>query len=290
MIWPVEEKELQMKIRMTPRFIIVLAAFFALAGTRPLLAQEEKDAESCKDHPLLSRMKNYIIRECRFDYFDELEVYLNDADSKTVEGNRAYVNYGLREGSPLPSELQIRRNYTNALKTLGAALIHERGNYAAWKLTRGGKEIWITLQTYDDGWQYSLNFVEIAAMVQEVTANQMLDALNKDGFLALYINFDTGKADIKPESMPLIGEIAALMKGNAGLKLSIEGHTDNVGTPAANKTLSSDRAQAVMAAAIKAGADASRLSAAGWGQDRPIADNRSEEGRAKNRRVEIVKK
>jgi outer membrane protein OmpA-like peptidoglycan-associated protein len=127
-------------------------------------------------------------------------------------------------------------------------------------------------------------------MVQEVAADAMFEALSKDGFMALYINFDTGKAEIKPESQGTVAQIVALLNGHADLKLSIEGHTDNVGTPAANKTLSEQRAQAVMAAVVKGGIDASRLSAAGWGQEKPVADNRSEDGRSKNRRVEIVKK
>ena len=127
-------------------------------------------------------------------------------------------------------------------------------------------------------------------MVQEVTADAMFDALSKDGFMALYINFDTGKAVIKPESQGTIAQIAALLKAHPELKLSIEGHTDNVGAPAANKTLSEDRAKAVLADVVKAGVAAARLSAIGWGPDKPLADNRSEDGRAKNRRVEIVKK
>jgi outer membrane protein OmpA-like peptidoglycan-associated protein len=270
---------------------LALAFAGVLAAAGVMTAQEqETDAEGCKDHPLLSRMKNFYISECRANFYDALEVYLNDSDMKTVEGNKTHINYRLKEGSAQPSDLQIRRNYTNALKTLGGKLLFERESYAAWTLQKGGKEFWITLQVYDDGWQHDLNIVEIAAMEQEVTANQMLDALNKDGFMALYINFDTGKADIKPESMPIIDQIAALMNGNAGLKLGIEGHTDNVGTPAANKTLSEARAKAVMAAVVKAGVDAARLSAVGWGQEKPVADNRSEDGRAKNRRVEIVKK
>ena len=88
-------------------------------------------------------------------------------------------------------------------------------------------------------------------MVQEVTADAMYNALSKDGFMALYINFDTGKATIKPESQPIIDQIAALMKSHADLKLSIEGHTDNVGTPASNKTLSEQRAKAVLDAVVK---------------------------------------
>jgi outer membrane protein OmpA-like peptidoglycan-associated protein len=82
----------------------------------------------------------------------------------------------------------------------------------------------------------------------------------------------------------------ALLKQNSALKVSIEGHTDNTGTPAGNKTLSEQRASAVMAAIAKQGVATSRMSAVGWGQQKPVADNRTEAGRAKNRRVELVKK
>jgi outer membrane protein OmpA-like peptidoglycan-associated protein len=126
-------------------------------------------------------------------------------------------------------------------------------------------------------------------MVQEVTAGDMLAALNKQGFVALYINFDTNKATIKPESKPIVDQIVLLLKDNPTLKVSVEGHTDNTGAPARNKTLSQERAQSVMNALTAAGIDKKRLSAVGWGQDKPMADNKTEEGKAKNRRVEIVK-
>jgi outer membrane protein OmpA-like peptidoglycan-associated protein len=70
----------------------------------------------------------------------------------------------------------------------------------------------------------------------------------------------------------------------------VEGHTDNVGNPKSNKTLSDERAKSVVAAIVSQGIDTKRLSAAGYGQDKPIADNKTEEGKAKNRRVELVKK
>ena len=126
-------------------------------------------------------------------------------------------------------------------------------------------------------------------MVQEITANEMLDALNKDGYIALNILFETGKSAIQEESLPIVDQIFELMKSNSALKISIEGHTDNVGDAASNKKLSNDRAKAVMDALIAKGIDKTRISFVGWGQEKPVADNRTEEGRAKNRRVEIVK-
>ena len=114
--------------------------------------------------------------------------------------------------------------------------------------------------------------------------------MNTDGLLTLGIDLDVGTMTIKPESDRTLDDAAAALKAAPGLKVEVGGHTDNVGTPQANEKLSGDRAQAVMAALVKRGVAASRLTAKGYGQSSPIADNRSEEGRAKNRRVELVKK
>lgn len=127
-------------------------------------------------------------------------------------------------------------------------------------------------------------------MKQDVTASDMLKALNEKGSVALYINFDVDKATIKPESKPIIDQIVSLLKGNPALKVSIEGHTDNTGTPQRNKTLSEQRAKAVTDAIVREGVDRGRLSSVGWGQDKPTADNGTEEGRATNRSVKLVKK
>lgn len=125
-------------------------------------------------------------------------------------------------------------------------------------------------------------------MIREVTANEMFRALSRKGGMRLYIKFATGKHTILQESEAIIDQIVILLQDNPDLQLSIEGHTDNVGTPKNNKVLSEKRAKAVMKAIVDQGIDASRLSAVGWGQKKPVADNRTEEGRAKNRRIEIV--
>jgi OOP family OmpA-OmpF porin len=264
----------------------LLAGLLVLGG---LAWAQEEDAENCKDHPMLSRMKGFYISDCESDY-DAVEFYLSDSQTKTVEGDKTVIDYSLNEGAAKPSVLQVRRNYGNAIKSLGGEILLDEDITLTAKLLKAGNEYWISVNVYNDGNDYRLTIVKIAAMVQEVTANEMLDALNKDGFIALYINFDTGKADIKPESEPIVKQIADLLSSNPDLKVSIEGHTDNVGTPAANKTLSEARAKAVMNAVAALGVPAGRMSAVGWGQERPVADNRTEDGRAKNRRVEIVKK
>ena len=256
-----------------------------LAGT----ASAQADAANCKDHPMFSRMKNFVIDECK-TAFDAQEFYTANG-TKTVEGQKTEIQYSMPEGNPTPSALQVRRNYGNAIKTLGGTVLYdEERHLTARVVTKAGKEVWLRIEVFNEGRDYTLDVIEIEAMTQEVSANDMLDALNKSGFIALYINFDTGKAEIKTESVPVLEQIVKLLKDNPSLNVSIEGHTDNVGTAAANKVLSEQRAKAVMAAVVKGGVAATRLGAVGWGQEKPVSDNRTDEGRAKNRRVEIVKK
>ncbi len=95
---------------------------------------------------------------------------------------------------------------------------------------------------------------------------------------------------LKEDGVAVVAEIEQALKQQADLKISIEGHTDNTGTPVGNRKLSGERAAAVVAALKARGIEPGRLASAGHGQDKPIADNGTEEGRAKNRRVEIVKR
>ncbi|MCX5841461.1 MAG: OmpA family protein, partial [Deltaproteobacteria bacterium] len=102
------------------------------------------------------------------------------------------------------------------------------------------------------------------------------------------IYFDTGKSVMKPESNPSLEEITKLLKQNGSLTLYVVGHTDNVGALDNNLKLSADRADAVVKTLIGRGIVASRLKGSGVGPYCPVASNRTEEGKAKNRRVELV--
>jgi outer membrane protein OmpA-like peptidoglycan-associated protein len=118
----------------------------------------------------------------------------------------------------------------------------------------------------------------------------LYDRMMTDGKIISYgITFDVGKSAIKPESMGEINRIAEFMKENSDIKFSVEGHTDNTGNAASNQTLSDARSKAVLDKLVEMGIAADRLKSAGKGQTSPIADNGTDEGRAKNRRVEFVK-
>jgi outer membrane protein OmpA-like peptidoglycan-associated protein len=297
-------------------FTLILTMVFTLSA----MAQE--DTEGCKDHPLFNRMPNYYLGDCAQVEFGSMKFPVGKPDPKNdnkikmeaVEGKIMAYYYYLKEGATPASALQIAQNFRNAAKQKGGIVLveypggcvgeYEYGSYIndgvipwangceSWgttiKMTKDAKEIWLFVQPTDEG--YNMVIAEKEAMKQDIQANEMFDKLNKDGFIALYINFETGKADIKPESQKIIDQIVEMLQKNPSLKVSIEGHTDNVGTKEFNQKLSDERAKAVMNAIIAKGIDKNRLSSKGWGQTKPIADNNTEEGRAKNRRVEIVKK
>ncbi|MFY2764670.1 OmpA family protein [Arenimonas sp. MALMAid1274] len=125
-----------------------------------------------------------------------------------------------------------------------------------------------------------------------VTSDAMAKALADDGRIALYgIQFDTNKSALRAESRDTIAQIAKLLAAQPDLKLDVVGHTDNVGDAASNLKLSQRRADAVVTSLVEDhGIDEARLTGRGEGLGKPIADNATEEGRAKNRRVELVKR
>jgi len=254
-----------------------------------------------RDTPFFSGMPNYKITDAADQEFADYR-FFNGKECITVEGRKHHRAYTLKEDAKESSELQISRNYANAVKNMGGTIVFdgmcsgadcaENCGYRMMigKVMKGNDELWVEVVPFNGGGDYYLTVVVKEAMKQDVTAGDMFNALNRDGHIALYINFDTGKSTIKPGSNVIIEQIVQMMKANPEVKISIEGHTDNMGNPKSNKMLSDDRAKAVVAAIVAQGIDAKRLSSMGHGQDKPIADNKTEEGRAKNRRVELVKK
>lgn len=272
-------------------FLAIAALFSAHAA----LAGD--DIKGSKDHPLLTRYPASFITDYEKN-FNSVKFKVSKTEEKAVEGQATIIKYFYESAENQPSPLQIIRNYQNAVKAIKGEVVFERApadndpGETTLKVVAGGKEVWIKVEP--DIWSaptqsYRLSIVEVEAMAQVISANALLDALNKDGFIALYINFDTGKSELKSDGEATVKEIAAMLKAAPAMKISIEGHTDNVGTAASNQKLSEARAKAVMDAVAKAGIAKDRLAAKGLGQTVPIADNRTDEGKAKNRRVELVK-
>jgi OmpA-OmpF porin, OOP family len=124
-----------------------------------------------------------------------------------------------------------------------------------------------------------------------IDAAAMAKGITDEGHVALdNVYFDFGTATLSPEAAPAIAEMVKLLTDNPGLKVYIVGHTDWIGDPATNQTLSERRALAVVAALAQAGIAGNRLGAAGMGQFAPRASNATEAGRTLNRRVELVER
>ncbi len=252
----------------------------------------EEDTKGCKDHPLFTRMSNFYITYCRESKFDQIDFRDEKGNPVEVEGRYFYNEYSLKKGSVASSSLEIIRNFESALKKIGGIKLYEKAPEEVWlKLEKEGKTFYAHVRA-PHGETYYVTIVEKQEMPQQVVADakSMLSDIEKKGSASVYgIYFDFGKADVKPESEPAIREIAKLLKENKTLKLYVVGHTDNVGSLDYNLKLSKARADAVVKELVtKHGIGADRLKAYGVGSLAPVASNRTEEGRAKNRRVEVV--
>jgi OOP family OmpA-OmpF porin len=225
------------------------------------------------------------------------------------------------------SSSAARRNYQQALEAMGAVKVNnvkptdkklvgkdgdieqilakmrlpdagprfkDRGltDYDCYVVRTASGNVWFTVTSDADGMNTFLMVVQEKPLQQSITAltaESLGKALATDGHLALYLSFDTDRATLRPDSAPVIAEVVKLMQVDSGLRLRIEGHTDDVGSGAHNETLSAMRADSVKAALVANKISASRLEAKGFGATKPIADNTDEPGRLKNRRVEMVK-
>jgi outer membrane protein OmpA-like peptidoglycan-associated protein len=265
-----------------------------LSTVAPAFAQADK--AGCKDHPLFpTRMPGYVIRDCRAEEFGFYEFLTRKPPKLRVEGKVTFITYGLADrNTPQPSALQVVRNYEAALGKVGATEIATDANATWWvhgKVTKDGREAWAEAQK-GNGLIW-LHIVEKQGMAQYVAADAagLGSDLKTTGHVAVYgINFDTNKAVVRPDSKPALDEIAKLLAQEPALKLKVVGHTDMTGVFDANMKLSQARAEAVVQALVSQhGIAAARLKGYGVGPLSPVATNDTDDGRAKNRRVELVK-
>jgi OmpA-OmpF porin, OOP family len=242
----------------------------------------------------------------------------------TQEGREALFQYNLEnpDTGRSYSEIEFLRNYENAIAALGGKKISAvqftpevvaaaggrdqiekhwaaasppvpEAEHHTYLLRTADKEYWIHVST--GGIIPPMGFVTVlekqgmASSLAFLDAAAIKKALDAKGRVALYINFDTGKSTLRPDAQPIIAEVNKLLVADPALKLMIEGHTDNTGSADHNRELATTRARSVLGALTALGIEATRLDSNGFGPDKPIADNSTDEGRAKNRRVELVK-
>ncbi len=249
--------------------------------------------------------------------FDEFDIPVGPAKDRKfirlehVEGKMTSFYYGRPKDR---SQLEIFRNYEAALKTAGFQILFtctgpecgsqinhpplgyipsgNEARYLAAKLARPEGDIYVAMHVQPLDTRFVIvESKPMATGMVKISADALAKDINSTGHVAVYdILFDTGRADVKPESAAALAEIARLLAESPKLTLHVVGHTDNVGALAQNVDLSRRRADAVVAALTTTHkVPAARLRADGVGPLAPVASNDSEAGRAKNRRVELVK-
>ncbi len=302
------------------RYVSVFIAMLSIL-TPPL--QANQDAAGSQDYPGIGRLEGSYIKSYKSVGFDEYNIVTSsiktNEDPKkhiTLEGKVTRIAYYAPQ---TVSVLEAQRNYENRLKEIGFELLYtcnsdECGGrkftdaidqfillwpnfrYAVARRTTEANEIYATVVTTIDGSKIpktQLAIIETQAMANKmIDASVMAESIGGEGRIALYgILFDVDAATIKSESKPTLEQITALLNNQPDLELVIVGHTDNQGELQYNMDLSKRRAEAIEAALVgEYGIDSNRLSAWGVGYLSPVASNRDETGRARNRRVELVEK
>ena len=315
---------------MTAFMRTVFWAGLMIGLSAPFTAAQDQDVEGSSDHPLISRYPGSYIAKYLTKEFDEFALPLGPVNventitkNQPLEGKITRIVYVAPAGRTV---LEVFRNYQDALKKGGFETLFTCGpqgcgstianayansgdsadywgpehgiHYISAKLARQEGDVYVSLLVDDQGpdsrTDAELYVIEVKPMESDlitVNAASLANDINRTGHASVYgIYFDTGKADVKPESDATLSEIAKLIQGDPTLKLYVVGHTDNQGALDLNMDLALRRAQAVLAAlTTKYAVPAGRLKAYGCGPYAPVASNDSEDGRAKNRRVELVK-
>jgi len=276
------------------KFVVVIFTLFFLMTIKGLSQPAQQDLKGSKDHPLISRMPDFWISEYKETEYDSYKYIGADKKPLIIEGHKYSILYKIRTGSSDPGALKIIRNMQDALKKIGGKVVLDDAfnKLSTIMVQKDGKETWIEVRCYS-GIMFRLSIVEREIMKQEIVANAeaMGNDINSTGHVSVYgIFFDSGKSEIKPESDTAIVQISKLLKNSESLKLYVVGHTDNTGNIETNMKLSKDRADAVVNTLVtKYGISSERLKPYGVASLSPVASNDNEEGKAKNRRVELVK-
>ena len=277
---------------MKKALIILMSAMFLLPATG--VAAQQRDNKDCKDHSLFpTRMPGYVLSNCKVEEYGVFDFSFRPNVKKLpVEGKFTFIIYSIPDRKGEASALAVVRNYENAIRKVGGTIVKsDPTRRVNGKIVKDGLEVWV--QAEKGNGDIRLRIVEKKEMTQYIVADAASfgSDLKSTGHVAVYgIYFDTNKSEVKPDSKPALEEIAKLLQQTPSLKLKVVGHTDMTGTMDANMKLSQARGEAVVQALVSQhGITASRLTGYGVGPLSPVATNDTDEGRAKNRRVELVK-
>jgi OmpA-OmpF porin, OOP family len=261
-------------------------------------------AEATKEHPLIRPFPGSVLAEnmSHYNKFNSYEFYyLNEItkkrEKKTIKGEYWRLLYEVRTPSgdrvKTISKLEFFENYSMAAEERGGRVVFEDAGQMVLTIPRDdGGVTWLRVSGNAGLGQQDLIIVDEKPFKQSLTFGpaEMKATLDAEGRIQLYgILFDLDKATLQIESTKQLQHVVILLKDNPDLMIEIQGHTDDQGSDDYNLKLSQRRAEAVVTYLGLFDIDSSRLVAKGYGESKPVMPNTTEEGRAKNRRVELVK-
>jgi outer membrane protein OmpA-like peptidoglycan-associated protein len=250
----------------------------------------------CDPHPLFNILPNHSISGCEEKEYDKIKMEFTDKDGTWIQYEKA--GYFLKtyysfdgDWEKRPSNAMIFQNYIQAVASKGGTVINESKSVVLLTLKSSGDTWWIQVQSDQSG-TFSVSTVKEESMNQYIvlSAEDIAKEMKANGKATFYgIFFDSDKSAIKPESKETLEQMANYLKSNAQVNVFIVGHTDNTGAFEHNQQLSEKRAEAVVNYLIENyQIAANRLKGYGVSSLSPVSANTSEEGKSKNRRVEMV--
>ncbi|MCK9262477.1 MAG: OmpA family protein [Deltaproteobacteria bacterium] len=261
-------------------------------------------AQAIKEHPLIRPFPGSVLAEnmSKYNKFDAYEFYhfnegTKQREKKTIKGEYWRLLYEVRTSSgdrvKTISKLEFFENYKVAAEEKGGRVVYEDVGQMVLTIPRDdGGVTWLRVSGNAGLGQQDLIIVDEEPFKKSLTFGpaEMKAALDADGRIQLYdILFDLDKATLQPESTKQLQHVVTLLKDNPDLMLEVQGHTDDQGSDDYNLKLSQRRAETVVTYLGLFDIDTSRLVPKGYGESKPVMPNTTEEGRAKNRRVELVK-
>lgn len=268
----------------------------------PLLAFQEPAfaLSKAEEHPVIKPMpRSQLVpaqsSEKNYDSYQFQVQKGKKAEKVEKKGKYWHLRYLIKDANGKTnrnvSRGEIVQNYKEAALEKGGSILYEAAYLLTFTLTRkDGGTTWAFLSAGDGS--YNLDIIDEAAFKKQLTfdAEEMKRALDEEGHVAIYgIYFDIDRASLKLGAEEVLMEMVKLMKNNPDLKIEIQGHTDNSGSADHNLDLSTRRAETVKKFLLAYGIEAPRTVSKGYGEEKPVAPNDTEEGRAMNRRVELMK-
>ena len=272
-------------------FIPVLLVSFFTAALSAQTLKLAPDQPGCTDSKYFPKLLECRIDNCETKDTDRRDVPVaenesGDAVTTPLEGSSRSVMYECRVGMTPPV---IIERAAGSLKTEGFVVPYRFADAEA-SITARKDNLWVLVESASRFY----TVIEMTAAPPDfesaMDADSMAEMIDRYGHVSLSgVEFVPGRADLAPGSDPVLNEVVNLLRDHPALRLRVEGHTDNAGAKTANLNLSFFRAQAVVAALVAKGVKRARLDPQGLGDTKPVADNGTETGRSKNRRIELSK-